>query len=383
MHPFRKFASLFPTSWRFVLVLFWTLVALGATFLLSATDNSLLASGAAISIVVLGLTWLTGWSGQISIGNSGFMAVGGYAAAIWFIHHTKLGTVSLSLAMLVIMLIVATIAGAVSGLVLGLPSTRLRGPYLAGVTLAFAYTIPLIAPNFPNWTGSGGLFLAPLSTPQWYTNLFSGNYASLSASAHWLADVAIVVAAVAFFFMANLFKSRTGRAMRLVRDNDVAAELVGVNLPRTRTLAFVIAAAYGGLGGGLLAVVNELMSANSFTVTLSIVILTIMVIGGIGTLSGAVIAGVIYAFDGITITKFNSLLGISSTSNLGIYMQGILFGALLILTMLLAPRGIAGIGPFFRRLLNRLLDRPRNSKSDQLVGVPSGEGSPSSNVSAE
>jgi branched-chain amino acid transport system permease protein len=144
--------------------------------------------------------------------------------------------------------------------------------------------------------------------------------------------------------------------MRLVRDNDVAAELVGVNLPRTRTLAFVVAAAFAGLGGSLYVLINATVTPSTFPLTLSITLLTLMVLGGIGTLSGAVIGGIIYAFSSNLVGHINSLTGINPASNLGANMQGIIFGVLLILTMLFAPRGIAGLGPRIRRFLAR---RPR------------------------
>ena len=180
-------------------------------------------------MVILGLSWLIGWSGQISLGNSGFMAVGAYAAGIWAHHHATTP--------LVFTFFLAIVAGAFSGLIIAIPSTRLRGPYLAGMTLAFSAAVTPIAQNFTSFTGGeGGIFMNSLTTPAWFGHFFSGPNASINANAQWTADLAVVVAGVTFFFMANLFHSRIGRAMRLVRDNDVAAELMGVNLSRTRSL---------------------------------------------------------------------------------------------------------------------------------------------------
>jgi branched-chain amino acid transport system permease protein len=347
MTKLKQFFQRFPSGTRLLTVTLWTAIAILVSTPLSPSNATLLAGGAAASVVVLGLTWLTGWSGQISIGNSGFMAVGGYAFGIWATHHASFPFAAT--------LAIATLAGALSGLVLGIPATRLRGPYLAGVTLAFAYTLPQLVLNFSSWTGgSGGLNLQMLTPPTWFANMYPGPLGFLSADTHWLTDIVVLVAGIAFYFMSNLFHSRTGRAMRLVRDNDVAAELVGINLPRARTMAFVIAAAYGGLGGGLTAQINHVINPNTYPVTLSIVLLTVMVLGGIGTLSGAVIAGVIYAFSNVIVAHLNSALGISDTSNLGIYMQQILFGGLLIATMLLAPRGLVGVGQPIRKLGRKL-----------------------------
>jgi branched-chain amino acid transport system permease protein len=325
------------THARFICVLGLTILALVVTIFLPPVADSQLASGAAITIVILGLSWLIGWSGQISLGNSGFMAVGAYAAGIWAHHHATTP--------LVFTLLLATVAGAFSGLVVGIPSTRLRGPYLAGMTLAFAAAITPLAQNFTSMTGGeGGLFFNTLTTPKWFLHQFGGINAAINANAQWSADLAVVIAGVMFFFMANLFHSRSGRAMRLVRDNDVAAELMGINLPRTRTLAFVVAAAFAGLGGALFTLLNATVTPETFPLTLSITLLTLMVLGGIGTLSGAVIGGIIYSFSPNLVSYVNSLTGVNPSSNLGANMQGIIFGSLLILTMLFAPRGIAGVG---------------------------------------
>lgn len=327
---------------RFVCILLLTAFTLMVTFFLPPVADSQLAGGAAITIVILGLSWLIGWSGQISLGNSGFMAVGAYTAGIWAHHHNATP--------LVITFVFAMLMGALSGLVVAIPSTRLRGPYLAGMTLAFSAAITPLAQNFTSVTGGeGGLFFNELATPKWFLNLFSGPNATINANAQWTADLAVVVAGVMFLVMANLFHSRTGRAMRLVRDNDVAAELMGINLPLTRTLAFVIAAAFAGLGGALYTIINATVTPSTFPLTLSITLLTLMVLGGIGTLSGAVIGGIIYSFSANLVDHINALTGVNPASNLGANMQGIIFGALLILTMLFAPSGIAGLwGPIKR-----------------------------------
>jgi branched-chain amino acid transport system permease protein len=145
------------------------------------------------------------------------------------------------------------------------------------------------------------------------------------------------------FFMANLQASRVGRAMRLVRDNDVAAELVGLNLPRTRVTAFVVSAGYAGLAGSLMAYTQGAVSPQNFLVSLSITMLSLMVLGGMGTLSGAVIGGVIYAYSDNLITWLTNATGIDPISNFGSNLKNVFFGGLLILTMLTAPRGISGL----------------------------------------
>ena len=134
---------------------------------------------------------------------------------------------------------------------------------------------------------------------------------------------------------------------------------MGVNLSRTRSTAFMIAAAYAGLGGALYCLLQASVVPETFPLTLSITLLTFMVLGGIGTLSGAVIGGIIYSFSADLVAHVNSLTGVNPTSNLGANMQGIIFGALLILTMLFVPRGLVSVKNPAQRLF-----RPRHQVVD-------------------
>ncbi|MGH3733463.1 MAG: branched-chain amino acid ABC transporter permease [Acidimicrobiales bacterium] len=312
-------------------------VALFATFFFSEPTNFNLATGAAMAIVLLGLSFLTGASGQISLGNGAFMGVGGFTMAIWANHHATTP--------IVVTLLLAVAAGAVVGLLLGLPATRLRGPYLAGMTLAFALAFPSILNSFSSWTGgdSGLQLTSEASPPHWLVSFFHSGTSLITTSTLWLTDITIVVTGVAFFFMANLFSSRTGRAMRLIRDNDVAAELVGVSLPRTRVIAFIVSSSYAALGGAMWTLINNSVSPSTYSFALSITILSLIVIGGIGTIPGALIGGIIYAYSTNVITWFTAHTGLNPQGNLASQLDGIIFGGLLILTMLFSPLGIVGM----------------------------------------
>jgi branched-chain amino acid transport system permease protein len=311
-------------------------VSLFATYFFSAITNFNLAIGAAMSIVLLGLSFLTGASGQISLGNGAFMGVGALIMGMWANHHTSTP--------IFITLLIAVAGGAFVGLLLGLPATRLRGPYLAGMTLAFAVAFTAIVNSFSSWTGAdAGLQLPTAVTPpHWLSDFFSSQTTLLTVNSMWLADITILVTGVAFFFMANLFASRTGRTMRLIRDNDVAAELVGISLPRARVIAFMVSSAYAALGGALWTLINNSVSPSTYSLALSITILSLVVIGGIGTISGALIGGVIYAYSTNVISWFTAHTGINPQGNLANQLPGIIFGGLLIVTMLFAPMGIVG-----------------------------------------
>jgi branched-chain amino acid transport system permease protein len=311
-------------------------IAIFITSFLNSSANFNLATGAAMSIVLLGLSFLTGASGQISLGNGAFMGVGAFAMAIWANHHATTP--------IVVTLLIAVVCGALVGLLLGLPATRLRGPYLAGMTLAFAVAFIFILGSFSSWTGGDSGLQLPTEAvaPKWLDGFFHAGTSPLTTTTLYLTDVAIIVAGVAFFFMANLFASRTGRAMRLIRDNDVAAELVGISLPRTRVIAFIVSSAYAALGGALFTLINNAVSPSTYSFALSVTILSLIVIGGIGTISGAVIGGIIYAFSANVISWLTTQTGLNPQGNFASQLNGIIFGGLLILTMLFAPFGIAG-----------------------------------------
>jgi branched-chain amino acid transport system permease protein len=325
-----------PVFTRAALTVTIVVASLVGTFYFSPTTNFNLAIGAAMSIVLLGLSFLTGASGQISLGNGAFMGVGALIMAIWANHHATTP--------IAITLLIAVAGGAVTGLLLGLPATRLRGPYLAGMTLAFAFAFTAIVNSFSSWTGGdAGLQLPNAATPpHWLVSLFTSPPSLFATNTMWLTDITIVVTGVAFFLMANLFSSRMGRAMRLIRDNDVAAELVGVALPRARVIAFIVSSAYAALGGALWTLINNSVSPPTYSFALSITILSLLVIGGIGTIPGAIIGGIIYAYSASVISWITSQTGLNPQGNFASQLNGIIFGGLLILTMLFAPMGIAG-----------------------------------------
>jgi len=325
-----------PTLVRVVLSAVAIDCALVSTFFFSATTNFNLAIGAAMSIVLLGLSFLTGASGQISLGSSAFMGIGALIMAMWANHHASTP--------IVVTLLIAVAGGALAGLLLGLPATRLRGPYLAGMTLAFAVAFTGIVNTFSSWTGGdAGLQLPTSATaPHWLVALFSVSTSPFVTNTMWITDITIVVTGVAFFFMANLFASRTGRAMRLLRDNDVAAELVGISLSRTRVIAFIVSSAYAALGGALWTLINNSVSPPSYSFALSVTILSLVVIGGIGTIPGALIGGIIYAYSANVISWITTQTGLNPQGNFASQLNGIIFGGLLIVTMLFAPMGIAG-----------------------------------------
>jgi len=337
MNPITTFKAQAPTAFRLAATILGTLIVLiASSWILSPSTDNYLALAAGATIAIMGLSILTGGSGQVSIGNAGFMAIGAFTTAIIGTHNAHF--------FLVGSLLAGTAAGAIAGMIIGLPATRLRGPYLAGMTLAFAYVMQPFIQSFGSLTGgSGGLYLNVLETPKWFANLVGDSDNLISANARFQSAMAVLIAGVALFFASNVLSSRLGRAMRLVRDDEVAAELVGVNLAKTRVLAFVISAAFAGLAGSLLTLISASASPSTYGLALSIELLSLLVLGGMGSISGAIIAGLLSAYSGQLVGKINSLFGVDPYSNVGANTKGIIFGVILIVMMLAAPNGLVGL----------------------------------------
>jgi len=306
------------------IVLFFITAGLGSY------GNFQVSQIAVYAIAVAGLTLLTGGNGQISLGHGALMAVGAYTTALLIARtHTPVWVTILA----------GGAAAAVLGLIIGLAAARLRGPYLAGVTLALALALPEVAVKYSGvFGGEQGITVPPLTAP-----------GSLSAE-RWLAWVCLIAALAVMVLLANLNRSRFGRAFRAVRDDEIAASLAGVNVPRTQILAFVVSSACAGLAGALYGFGTGIVNPGEFTIGLSISLLAGMVIGGAGSLAGAWWGALVLVLVPQWSTSFSNSLNLPSgvASNLAL----IIYGAVLIVVMILAPAGIQGG-------VRRLLGLPR------------------------
>jgi branched-chain amino acid transport system permease protein len=295
-----------------------------ASELLSTYDDLQLASGSYYFVVLAGLTLLTGLSGQISLGHGALMAVGAYTVALLVGNEHWA---------LVPALVAAIVTTALVGTLVGAAATRLRGPYLAGATLAFAIGLPALADKYPNtFGGANGLIINPPTPP-------SGLGAGFPLE-RWEAWIAGAGALVVVFLMRNLTRSGVGRSFRAVRDDEIAASLCGLHVGRVQTLAFVVSAACAGLGGGLLAVVLQLAAPGAFEVGLSLSLLTAVVLGGLGSLVGAIWgAAVLVLLPGWSNDIAHSF---SLSSNVSNNLPLAIYGLVLIVAMLVWPSGIQG-----------------------------------------
>jgi branched-chain amino acid transport system permease protein len=277
------------------------------------------------ALVAIGLNVLIGYAGQFSLGHAGFLALGAYTSAIL---TQRLGW------HFVFALIAAGLLTAAIGFLLGLPALRLSGPYLAVVTLGFGLAVPQLVVYFESLTGgTQGLRELPFAAiPVWHDGTTLYNFELRTESQMYYLILAVLAALT--LFAAQLVNSRTGRAFVAIRDSELAAQAMGVNLTRYKTAAFALSAFYAGIAGSLYAHLIRFLAPESFTLFLSIEFLAMIVVGGLGSIRGALLGTLVL----IALQELLNRIPFVRANNLFI----IVFGALLILTIMFLPYGLAG-----------------------------------------
>jgi branched-chain amino acid transport system permease protein len=328
--------TLLPRSTLLRHLLLVVVAAVAAVVLLEITDpftNSQLATLSYYAIAAGGLTVLTGMNGQISLGHGALMAVGAYTTAL-FLSADEPPPLPL---ILLSSVVVATAVGAL----VGVAAARLHGPYLAGATLALAVGLPGLAIYFNDWLGGDqGLRVRAPRAPEWFESFIDTVSGNPATNTKWLAYVGTICLLVSYFLLANLVRSRIGRTWRAVRDQEVAAELAGINLGAWRVLAFVVSAAAAGLAGGVLALVVRLAAPSGFTLVLSLSLLTAIVIGGLGSLLGALLGSALLVFLPPFVTDLGADWGLDNTE--AAQLAPFVYGVVLVLVMIFAPAGVVG-----------------------------------------
>jgi branched-chain amino acid transport system permease protein len=307
-----------------------------AVLLLEGTDefgNSQLTSLAYYAMAAGGLTVLTGLNGQISLGHGALMAVGAYTTALFLQSQNPIP--------LPVIFLVAVAVTVVIGGIVGVAAARLHGPYLAGATLALAVGLPELGLYFKDQLGgSQGLGVPLPEGPDWFGHVIgylSGNFVTPTK---WLAYIAAACLLIVFFLLANLGRSRVGRTWRAVRDQEVAAELAGINLGAWRVTAFVVSAACAGLAGGVMVLAVHAASPGAFPLVLSLSLLTAIVIGGLGSLVGALLGSALLVYLPPAVTDFATSHGLDGSQ--AAQVSPLVYGVVLVLVMLLAPAGVMG-----------------------------------------
>ncbi|RCW45715.1 branched-chain amino acid transport system permease protein [Halopolyspora algeriensis] len=324
--------------------------------LLELTDpfrNSQLATMSYYAIAAAGLTVLTGLNGQISLGHGALMAVGAYAMGLLL----NTGVVPFPLAMLA-----AAAVTAVVGVVVGAAAARLHGPYLAGATLALAIGVPGLAIHFDGvFGGEQGLQISSPRPPDWFADVIYFLFANEAGSAKYFAYIGWLTLLAVLLLLSNLVASRYGRVWRAIRDDEVAAELAGVPLGRLRVLAFVVSAACAGLAGAVLGIVVRLAAPSGFTIVLSLSLLTAVVVGGLGSLGGALLGSALLVFLPPAVTGLGMQAGLTGVQ--AAQLAPLAYGVVLVTVMLLAPGGAMGIARalWHARPRRRFAQQPANT----------------------
>lgn len=264
-----------------------------------------------MAISAIGLNIIIGYSGQVSLGHAAFMAIGAYTSAILVMHF--------HFPFLVALIIAVLIAGFI-GLLVGFPALRLSGFYLAIVTMALGEVIVSL---FKNWKIAGGNFgIRDIPPPKILGFVFSS-----TLSKYYLVLAFLILS---IYVSYNLEKSPTGRAIRGLRDSEIAAESVGVSVAKYKIIAFVIGSALGGLSGVLYAHTVSYIHPTAFDIGPSIEILSIVILGGVGTIAGQIIGALFWILLPLFMGNIDTL-------------SYVVFGTALIVVVLLYPRGLIGL----------------------------------------
>jgi len=283
------------------------------------------------AIVAIGLNILVGYTGQISMGHAGFFAIGAFT------------TVFLKLKVGLPFLIALPIAGFISsafGFILGLPALRLKGPYLTIATLGFGMTITTIIKHMEFFGGRMGLL-----APKLYL------FGTPMKDIHFYYMI-MIIAVLMVIGGVKLIKTRVGRAFIAIRDSDIAAEAMGVNLTYYKTLAFAVSAFYTGVAGGLYAFILGFINPESFHLIMSITFLAMVVVGGLGSIMGSIAGAALMTYLDIKLQAIQDIpaigpalvtfsqkyMSIGGISNIAV----IVYGLIMILIVLFEPLGIFG-----------------------------------------
>jgi branched-chain amino acid transport system permease protein len=278
-------------------------------------------------ILAVSLNLINGFTGQFSIGHAGFMAIGAYASAYVTVTFGDKIRAALAFlpqggrdgALLLAGLAVGGALAAIAGFLVGVPSLRLRGDYLAIVTLGFGEIIRVFILNIDAVGGARG---------------FTG--ISKLANFFWI----YLFAAITILVVSRIVRSSFGRTLIAIREDEIAAEAMGVDTTRSKVISFIVSSAFAGIAGGLFGHYLMYLHTNSFTFIKSIEIIIMIVIGGLGSITGSVLGAVLY---------------ISLTEGLREFAQYrmVLFSFLLVVLMIVRPQGILGHREFLTLLPKR------------------------------
>lgn len=303
------------------------------------------------SVLATSLNLVNGFTGQFSLGHAGFMAVGAYASA-WLSLRPELALLPDLLRFLTLPLLAGAIA-AIAGYFVGLPSLRLKGDYLAIVTLGFSEIIRVVLLNSEAVGGARGLYGIPSASAVPFLGA-SDFVVQFSISSIW--------AVFTFVTLWRVVYSAKGRAYLSVREDEIAAEAMGINVTKIKVRAFTISSFFAGVGGALFAHAVKYLNPSTFTFTKSVDVIIMIVLGGMGSFTGSVIAAIIITLlPEMVLRELQQLTGID--------LRMVIYALILILFMILKPSGLLGTyeaPELYKKALSYLknLLRKQNTKSD-------------------
>ncbi|MFT0548100.1 branched-chain amino acid ABC transporter permease [Allopusillimonas ginsengisoli] len=280
-----------------------------------------------------GLNILTGYTGLVSLGQAAFMGIGAYTVAVM---EQRLGTPFL------LNLIGAGTVAMIGGLVVGIPSLRVKGLYLAIVTIAASFILHFVFANLGLTGGTGGMTVPPPSL--W------GQLLDTSFRIYWLiVPVTVLMVAGA----ANLFRTRIGRAFIAIRDRDISAEVLGIHLLRYKLLSFGLSSFYAGVAGGLWAYFFRVVTPESFPLILSIFFLAAIIVGGMGSILGGILGAVFMTMVPEVLKLVVGWLPIDGdTLQFVSPVRTIVFGLLIVIFLIFEPQGLAEMWRRVRRFFH-------------------------------
>jgi branched-chain amino acid transport system permease protein len=324
---------------RYWLVLIAVIFFVGLPTVISSFQTSEWAQALIFAIAIMGLNILVGYSGQLSLGNGAFMALGAYTTAI-LVHRYRMNYLAT--------IPIAGVLTGVVGFIFGIPALRLSALYLALATFVLAVVTPSLIKRPEGLTGGvQGILLVPPEPP----GFASGAFATVTGGAtmtsdQWIYYVTLAIALLLFWLAWNMIRHRPGRAMRAIRDGEVAAAAYGVNIAGYKTLAFGISAFYAGIAGSLFGIAAGFVSPDTFPVGLSIQLLVGTVVGGLASIPGPVLGGIFAYFlpiESNQLVPAQQWIPAQIASAIEKAGPAVAYGTVLILVMIFAPNGIVGL----------------------------------------
>jgi branched-chain amino acid transport system permease protein len=317
------------------------IVIFALPYLVPAFRLSQITSACILAAAVVGLNMLSGWGGQISLGHAAFFGLGAYTTGILMTKESLSAPEAMLIGIVVCFVV---------GVIVGMPALRLQGTYLAVVTLAVGVIFPSLVRRFASLTGgSAGLFGLQYNPPSGI-----GYFSGPNGRTIWMYWVSIVVLMLSCLVVWNLMRSRTGRAIIALRDNEAAAIVMGVNRTIVRTLLFGLSSGIAGLAGGVYAVNTGIITPDSFSLLLTIYFLVAMVLGGSASYWGPIFGGfAIYFVPVWTSDLANGPIA------------GLFFGTVIILMVFTMRSGLVGLISRLARLVLVVSMRPPKGVADR------------------